>query len=251
VNVKYFLFLILINVIFYTGNSYAEESNSITPIYSVYTNAIPGLLNEDMTGAFVELNNEISKRAKINLVLNIIPPKRLRSSFHKKEVDIVFPMLTSSFDKGFIYYRSSAFYVKKDFVYTLKRKTLVSTMKQLEMAKGTIGLTRGYSYPEKLLSNSKLSFDYSPGDNQNMLKLTKNRITSLIVEEVSGIHAAKKTKVQGLVQYDPKTPLFTQDVFYAFQAKPSLIKVKNAISKAINEMKADGTLKKILRKLQP
>lgn len=245
------LFFLFSSAFMLTGKGLASETETNSNTYIVYTNVIPGLINEDMTGAFVELNNEISKRANIKLVLNIIPAKRLRSSFHNKKFDIAFPMLASSFEKGFAYYRSLAFYAKKDFIYTRKGKPLLSSLKHLENAKGITGLTRGYSYPAKLLENIKLSFDYSPGDNQNMLKLSKGRLNSLIVEEVSGIHAAKKTNVQNLVQYNSKAPLFSQDVFYAFQTKPSLIKVKNSISKAIREIKADGTLKRILRKLRP
>jgi hypothetical protein len=43
--------------------------------YEVYTNAIPGLLSEDLKGPFVDLTEEIGKRANIQLTLKVVPAK--------------------------------------------------------------------------------------------------------------------------------------------------------------------------------
>lgn len=246
------LCLVIINVVLVTGSGFIQEANSANPVYNtVYTNYIPGLLHEDLTGPFVDLNNEISRRANVKLVLEIVPPKRLRKLFKDKKYDIIFPMLPSSFDKETAYDRSSAFFVKEDFVFTREGTPKVATLSDLENLQGTIGLTHGYSYPEKLLSNPKLIFDFAPSDDQNMLKLASGRISAFIVEELSGLQAAENMNLKNVIQYDPATPLFTQDVFYAFQPEKRFYAVRDAISNAIDEMQADGSLEKILTVLRP
>jgi len=247
---KLLYIVVFSSFIFFNDKSYSKEIKSEIPVFTIYTNEIPGLINKNLTGEFVEINNEIAKRAKLKLILKIVPAGILRKSFHHHIYDIAFPMLVSSFDKAFSYYRSSAFYQKRDFIFNLKGKPLISSILELEKSNGIIGLTLGYSYNKALLNNAKLSFSYSPGDNENMLMLNLGVINSLIVEEHSGIHAAKQTNVHSIVQYDPTAPLFVEDVFYAFQKKASLIVVRDAINKAINEMKEDGTIEKIRKKYQ-
>lgn len=53
------------------------------------------------------------------------------------------------------------------------------------------------------------------------------------------------------IQYDRTAPLYTEDVFYAFQPEKRLAPLREAISNAIDEMKTDGSLKEILKGLQP
>jgi ABC-type amino acid transport substrate-binding protein len=242
--------LVIMAVIFFFGNACAQETSSATPVFTVYTIYIPGLLTNDLTGPFVDLNQEIGRRANVQLVLEIVPPKRQRALFKKKEYDIIFPMHAAGLDDETPYERSSAFYVKKDFVFTRKETPRVTTLSDLERMQGIIGLTHGYSYPEELLSNPKLTFVFAPSDDNNMQMLAAGRTAAFIVEEVSGLQAIKNSNLGHVIRYDPATPLYEVDVFYAFQPETRLNAVRKAISCAIDEIKADGSLEKFLEVLQ-
>ena len=117
-------------------------------------------------------------------------------------------------------------------------------MADLARLSGPIGMTLGYPYPQTLLSERHLAFDYAPSDDQNMIKVGRGRTAAFVVEEVSGQAALKNTKQEAVIQYDPQSPLFTGDVFFALRKKGSLAPVRDA-------MKADGSLRKILGNLQP
>ncbi|HEX5394219.1 MAG TPA: transporter substrate-binding domain-containing protein [Rhodocyclaceae bacterium] len=218
---------------------------------SVYAIYIPKLLGNDGSGPFADLIHEIGRRAGLNIEIIVLPPQRQRVAFGKKQIDIIFPMVESSFDAETEYLRSSSFFDKKYFAFTKRGQPCVRSMADLTKLSGPVGLTLGYSYPHALLTERRLVFDYAPTDDQNMSKIGVGRIAAFVVEEVSGLAARNHTKLDAAIQYDPQSPLFTEGVFFAFQKKESLVPIRDAISRAIDEMKTDGSLRKILGNLQP
>jgi polar amino acid transport system substrate-binding protein len=221
------------------------------PSVTVHVDYIPKLMADDGTGPFADLIYEIGRRAGLSIKIVVLPPKRQRIAFEMEQVDIVFSMSESSFNAETQYLRSSSFFDKRYFVFTRKGSPCVKSMANLTKLSGPIGLTLGYSYPQVLLSEHRLAFDYAPTDELNMSKLGLGRISAFVVEEVSGLAALKHTKQETAIQYDPQSPLFTEDVFFAFQKKENLVPIRNAISHAIDDMKTDGSLQIILGNLLP
>lgn len=239
---------ILFVVFLVAGSLSAQAAESDITVHTIY---IPGLLTHKHTGPFAALIKEIGRRAGMHIGIEILPPMRQRVLFENKRIDIIFPMVASSFHEGTAYARSSSFYKKKYCAFTRRGETFVRSEADLLKLQGPIGLTHGYSYPRQLLDISGLDFDYAPSDEQNMKKLSLGRIASFIVEENSGINALHNTHLEGVITYDAARPLFTEDVFFAFQKKETLLPVKEAISHAIEEMNTDGSLKGILKGLDP
>lgn len=235
-------------ILLITGGVASQATKADITVYTIY---IPGLLTHEHTGPFVDLIKEIGRRADMRIGIEILPPMRQRTLFNKKKVDIIFPMVESSFDEGIEYLRSSSFYEKKYYAFTKKGGPSVKNEADLENLQSPIGLTLGYSYPKQLLNNSRLVFDYALSDDHNMLKLGHGRIAAFVVEELSGLYARRNTKLENVIEYDPDKPLFTEEVFFAFQKKERLSSAREAISRAIEQMKEDGSLKMILNDLQP
>lgn len=220
-----------------------EAVQPSVPVHAIY---IPMLMANDGTGPFADLIHEIGRRAGVNLRITVLPPQRQRMAFDMKQIDIIFPMVESSFGAETEYLRSSSFFDKRYFAFTKKGGACIKSVADLTKLAGSVGLTLGYSYPQALLGERNLAFDYAPTDDQNMRKVGLGRTAAFVVEEVSGLAALKHTKLEAEIQYDPQSPLFTEEVFFALQKKESLIPIRDAISRAINAMKADGSLRKIL-----
>ncbi len=229
----------------------ASAAKEEMPSILVHVDYIPKLMENDGTGPFADLIHEIGRRGGLSIKIVVLPPQRQRIAFEMKQIDIIFSMSESSFSAETEYFRSSSFFDKRYFVFTRKGSPCIKSMADLTKLSGPIGLTHGYSYPQALLAEHRLAFDYAPTDEQNMIKLGLGRIAAFVVEEVSGLAALKHAKQEAAIQYDPQSPLFTEDVFFALQKKESLIPIRDAISRAIDEMKADGSLRKILGNPEP
>jgi ABC-type amino acid transport substrate-binding protein len=240
--------LLAILMLMFPVVSMATEARPTVSVHAIY---IPRLMENDGSGPFADLIHEIGKRSSLSIDIIVLPPQRQRTAFGTKQIDIIFPMVESSFDDQTQYLRSSSFFDKRYFAFTKKGAPCVKSMADLTKLTGLIGLTLGYSYPRVLLTAPGLAFDYAPTDDQNMRKVGLGRTASFVVEEVSGLAALKNTNQEAVIQYDSKSPLFTEDVFFAFQRKESLVPVRNAISRAIDEMNADGSLRRILGNLEP
>lgn len=240
---------ILMLVILTLMLSITAAAQEAKPSVTVHVDYIPKLMADDGTGPFADLIHEIGRRAGLSIKIVVLPPKRQRIAFEMKQVDIVFSMSESSFNAETQYLRSSSFFDKRYFVFTRKGSPCVKSMADLTKLSGAIGLTLGYSYPQVLLSEHRLAFDYAPTDELNMVKLGLGKISAFVVEEVSGLAALKHTKQETAIQYDPQSPLFTEDVFFAFQKNENLVPIRNAVSHAIDDMKTDGSLQRILGNL--
>lgn len=240
--------MIIVIVLLLVGSIPTQAAETDITVHTIY---IPGLLTHEHTGPFADLIREIGRRTDFNIDIKILPPMRQRLLFNKKQIDIIFPMVASSFTEEVVYDRSSSFYEKKYCVFTKVGDAIVQPETDLLKLNGPIGLTYGYSYPTQLFDDSRLVIDYAPSDDQNMKKLSLGRIAAFVVEENSGISALRNTALEGELTYDVERPLFTEEVFFAFQETKKLFSVRKAISLAIDEMKQDGTLKRILKDLHP
>ncbi len=203
---------------------------------------IPLMVESSTKGIFVELSNEVAKRAGIQLNISLFPPKRTVQNFMEKTVDILFPALDVT--TPIQVEKSAPVYIKHDFVF-YKKGSKLTTLKDLEGK--TVGLTIGYPYAKKLTGNKKIKFHYISSDVKNMSMLSVGRIDAFVVEESSGKKALIESGVNN-VGYTSSTPLSKQDVYYAFQKNAQGKDAAAKFSKALADMKLDGTFGKIMSK---
>ncbi|QDG77536.1 ABC transporter substrate-binding protein [Labrenzia sp. PHM005] len=211
------------------------------------TFVIPLMVVDEENGIFIELTNEILKRANLEADIILMPPKRTLLYFSTKDVDVIFPALDVFFATGVKYTKpTEIFYEKEDFVFTRKGEELLRIVPELE--EKYVGITRGYAYAPELMENRFIHIERANTDEQNAHKLITGRMDAFVVEEHSGLKAFKNTGLEDKVQYDPNTPLSRQDVFYAFQGSNEGQALAVRFSDALRSMKEDGTFASIMNK---
>ncbi len=224
----------------------AQQPNKIR----IGTFPIPLMVVDSENGVFIDLTNEILKRAKLDAEIVVLPPKRTMLYFNTKDVDVVFPALDVFFATGIEYTKpSEIFYVKEDFVFTRKGDDLLRIIPELEDK--YVGITRGYAYAPELLGNPFVKIELVNTDEQNAQKLIAGRVDAFVVEEFSGLKAFKDLGLEDKVQYDPTTPLSRQDVFFAFQGTDDGKALSDRFSEALRAMKNDGTFDQIMSQVKP
>lgn len=209
----------------------------------VGTFPIPLMVESENKGVFVDLAGEISKRVGQLFEISVMPPQRTVEDFLGGKLDVMFPALDVMFPPDKTPLKTKELiYVKEDFAFTKKGSPMLKSIGDLEGR--TVGVTLGYPYVRELMDNAKIKFDKGNTDEANAQKLAAGRFDAFVVEEKSGLQAFKKTGTEGAIQYDPKTPLSRQDVYFAVgKGNPALAE---KISRALAEMKSDGTFAKIM-----
>ncbi len=127
-----------------------------------------------------------------------------------------------------------------------KGSKILRTIKDLEGKK--IGITHGYPYVMELIQNKRIKIESTKTDEMNAQKLVHGRISAFVVEEKSGLKAFMNLGLLGKIQYDKKTPISQQDVYFAFQNNGKGKKLSKLVSKVLKSMKKDGTFGNIMKK---
>ena len=229
------LFFSLLTVIG-SGDSVQAGEN----VYDIGTFYIPEFVENENDGRFIDLLKEIEKRTGRNFTIKLLPTKRAIVDFHENRIIGVFPGVDPFFKTEVV--KSDVFHLKREVIFTRKNDSF-SNIKELEGKR--VGLTLGYSYTDKLLSNPLIKFDNAPSDVLNMKKLSAGRTDAFVCEETSGLKAMKLSEVEN-VTYDPAVSIYTQKSYFVFQPTETGKLLAEEFSAAIKEMKTDGTLKKIL-----
>lgn len=207
------------------------------------TYQIPLMVESKDKGVFVELVKAVAGKAGDQLDIIVAPPKRTVGSFSKGEIDGFFPCLDVMLPGDAS--KSDPIYVKSDFAFTRSDTPKISDIKALEGK--TVGITIGYPYAKALLSNKKIKLEQAESDVLNMKKLSKGRIDAFVVEEKTGIKALQESGATN-IHYDKGKALSKQNVYFAFQPNADGKALAAKFSKALGEIKADGTFGKIMSK---
>lgn len=201
---------------------------------------IPLMVENKDKGVFVDLAKEVARRAGFDAEVAVVPPPRAIGDFLEGKADALFPALDVNFPDTSKFFRSENIYEKKDFAFTKKGGAQLTSIADLAGKK--VGITNGYPYVKELTENKSIRFQPTQTDEQNAEKLRDGRIDAFVVEEKSGLKAFEKTKSSDAIQYDPAKALSTQSVYYACKSK----ELADRISKALADMKSDGTFAKIM-----
>jgi polar amino acid transport system substrate-binding protein len=219
--------------------------NAQTQVYKIGSFPIPLMVEDSHKGVFIDLFTELANRSGIKYEIIVNPTLRTVQNFNENLLMGFFPALDVSIPKPVA--ASSEIYVKNDFVFVKSGIAVPGTIKELEGK--TIGLTRGYPYARELTENKKLIIDYADDDVTNMKKLATGRINYFIVEEKSGLTAMKQSGELNIT-YNPKQPISSQKVYFAFQNTTEGKLLAEKFSKALEEIKKDGTFAAIMKKAE-
>lgn len=230
---KMFIFFTIFSVIIIGSFAYGK-------IYKFGAFPIPLMVESKDKGIFIELTKEIAKRANVTIEIVVEPTKRILNGFNENQLDIIYPAVDVTLPKPAE--RTTAVYHKIDYTF-YKTDKPYKTMKDLEGKK--VGITLGYPYTRELTGNKSIKIEMSNDDITNFKKLEAGRIDAFVVEEHSGVKALKDSGVKGIA-YDKTRPLSKMDVYYAFQKTAEGKELAMKFSKALEDMKKDGTFARIM-----
>ncbi|MPY23490.1 transporter substrate-binding domain-containing protein [Shewanella psychropiezotolerans] len=230
---------LLIFFLFFTGVSVAADET-----YLIGTFPIPLMVEDKDNGIFIELTKEIAKRSKIKITIKVLPPKRITTYFAENILHGFFPaldvMVTHKISK------SESIYIKKDFGFTKQGQPLVKSI--TDLTGKHIGMTLGYPYSKEITANLSFTTSTAPSDINNIIMLDAGHIDVFVVEEKSGLKAIEQSGKNN-ISYDSEQPLSRQNVYYAFQSDKTGQRLALLFSKALVEMKNDGTFENIMSKV--
>lgn len=223
--------------LYFSSLSFASESTIDT--ISLKSYYIPKLLESESSGTMIELLQAIEGIAPIKFNLELLPTKRVQASFKHQKIAGYFPEL-EEFRDASSSCRTSAFMSKNIIAFSHKNDQLITNIKQLENR--TVGAVNGYSYGTEITHNPKIKIAYTANDDINIQKLISKRINAIIGDAISTVNAAKKAGVTDELRFDTQFPISQLDVFFVFQNDKQGKNRCQIISKAIDQLKSDGTL---------
>lgn len=210
--------------------------------YTLSGYPIPMMIVDENNGLFVEVVKELIKRTGEDVAIVVNPPPRTVSEFAEGTIDGFFPALDVLIAKDKAE-TEEPMYFKEDYAFTREGTPAITTVAELEGK--TVGITAGYPYAKEVTGNAKITFEEAQDDVANIQKLAAERIDVFVVEEKTGLKALQESGVQGIT-YAKGSPLSRQKVYIAFQPTDDGKRLAAAFSKALQEMKADGTFDRIM-----
>ncbi len=214
---------------------------------------IPGMVIDQDRGRFVLLAKEMAQRAGIQMEIKIHPTKRAMQHFVYGDTDVLFPVVAEKFPPTFRYARTKeSIFTKRNYIFTLKGKKLLHQYSDLQGL--AVAVTRGFSYSKQLTA-----YSHSLGSQQVRLytvnsdmiaarMLLAGRIDAFLAEEISGKKAFQNLDALERIQFDQSSPVGVQDVFFAVNIASGGSALAAQLSKALEQMKLDGTFSNIMSK---
>lgn len=244
---KHILTSLIIKLLLLLSSSlHAHSENQDSPLV-FNTFLIPLMVESETEGVFIELTQELAKRANIAIKINILPAKRSISDFAQGRADALFPALANFFPSPASFNRSEEIiYVKRDFAFSLKDQNQLFSIQQLEGRK--VSITRGYIYASHLIENKNIQFFTANSDEFAARMLQAGRVDTFIAEEKSGLQALQNIGLISEVQYAKDQPISELDVFYATLAGTQGKALAQRLSQQLKLMKQDGTFERIMAK---
>lgn len=207
---------------------------------------IPVHVESETRGLFIELTREIVKSTGEEVNIKVMPPPRAVHGYMDGSFAGLFPALDINFAPGQAITRSAeSLDCKEDFVFTRKGAALLKSLGDLKGKR--VGITRGYPYAREVTDNKSYTVEAAPSDEANIKKLVAGHLDAFVLDEKTGIKAFEALGMAGQMQYDPKSPVSRQDVYYAFQNTAAGKALAAQFSQALAQMKADGRYQKITR----
>ena len=207
---------------------------------SVVAGILIGIINEEGTGPYQRILKEATKRAGIKTVEKVYPLKRSLKIFADKDVLAIYSMtkavvndvgadnIITSYPLG----------VYKIYVFTKKGSPPITSYAQLKGK--TVGSVIGYEglFPE--LTDKNIAITYFANEEYQLKRLESGRVDAIIGYMPDWIPFSNQ------LSYDPNFPIRIGYDFMTVWNTPEGVAFVDKISPELQQMKADGTLKKIL-----
>lgn len=205
---------------------------------------IPLYVESVNEGLFVSLTREVASRSGENVKILVQPTGKALISFSNQKVLGFFPAFEPLVPKGTI--NTTPYHKKIDYIFYRKAQP----HKNLSDLVGLkVGLNFRNYYVKELLGNKKIKFEYSDDHVANMKRLARGELDAVISEERAGTKALELGGVRD-IEFDKAKPVSEQAVYYSFQNTPEGRRVAERFSAAIESMKKDGSLDRLLGQVQ-
>lgn len=204
------------------------------------TYLIPVHVESAQQGLFIELMREVGATAGLqNVHIEVMPPPRALRGLMTGTHDAVFPALDIFFEPGQPLVRTAeTIDCKEDFVFTARGAPLLRTLTDLRGK--VVGITHGYPYSREVMAAQGFTLEVAVSDELNIRKLAAGRIDAFVLDEKTGIQAAKALGLSDAIQYDSLSPVSRQDVYVAFQPNERGRELAGRTSEALRQLKASG-----------
>ncbi|RON67167.1 ABC transporter substrate-binding protein [Pseudomonas fluorescens] len=221
-------------------------SSAAHSVINLVTFPIPGHVENESKGLFIELTREVARRAGTDISISVVPPLRAIDAYFDGRYAVLFPALDVTFAPGQPITRTKeSIDCKEDFVFTKKDSPLLKTLDDL---KGKhVGITRGYPYARAITDNKDIFIEVAVSDETNIRKLIAGHLDAFVLDEKTGVQAFRTLGLVTQMQYDPRLPVSQQDVYYAFQNTIDGERLAARFSRALTQMKISGRYQEITR----
>jgi len=230
--VKFVIKLLVLHVVS-TMPLFAQEVN-------IAAGAFPGLINQEGIGAYQQVLNHAAKRSDIKLTETFYPIKRAVNVFKHKQVLAIYGMIDSVKDEInrneiITTYPIGIF---KLYIFTKKDQPPISSYEQLKGK--SIGGIRGYESSYQPLIEKNINIYYISNEASQLARLKSGRVDAILG------FLPDWTPYLEQLNYDKGFLIeFGYDYIVAWNTPLGRAFV-NKISPTLQQMKIDGTLKKIL-----
>lgn len=228
-------YLMLLWALFGSCHSYSQVNKPSTKTYLIGSYYIPGLVNTNGTGTFVDIFEAIKKQTGLALKLQIRPTLRTQREFRDGQLVGYFPELFEGLplpaDQLLL---SEPFWRKPVHLFYRRGEAEITHWQDLEGKR--VALVRGYTYGKSITANRKIRLNYVDSDIQSLKMLLFNRVDYILGDLHSTINAVEKLGFKGKVDYTDN-PLFELDVYFVFQDNEEGEYLESRISEAIRTLK--------------
>jgi len=230
------LLILIVVLLFPIKYLFSEEKKE----FKVATFKIPLMIEDKENGRFIELIKKIEDIQNIKMNINVYPTKRTLQKFIYNEVACFFPFV-DGMNLPITYIKSDVFYIKKDYILYRSNE---GNPRFKDLIGKTVGLTAGYPYPDKLISNKNINFEYAVSEEKNISKLVLKRIDYFVVEYLSGVKAIKNSGLKEKVSVS-KQVVGSENVYFACNNSVENNKIIKKFNEALILLKRNGYLEKL------
>jgi polar amino acid transport system substrate-binding protein len=200
----------------------------------------PGLIKEDETGMFNQLNNAIFLEINKNTEITLSSLNRARRGIKNGTLDGYFPELWENLSgKREQYIVSRPFFYKRIILFTLKGSGLTELS---EFEGKPLGAVQDFSYGKQIKTNPSLTLSFQKSDIVNIKLLLNNRVAGVLGGYPGTVNAVLKSNKANKIHYDLDKPVAILESFYVCRNDSDGIKLCGLISKAIQSLLKKGVL---------
>ncbi len=200
----------------------------------------PGLIKEDGTGLFNQLNTAIFMEMNKHSQLTLSSLNRTRIGVKSGELDGYFPELWENLaGKKGQYVVSRPIFYKRIILFTLKDSDLAELS---DFNSELLAGVQGFSYGKEIKENPRLNIIFQENDITNIKLLLKKRVAGVLGGYPGTVLAVKKNNEANKIHYDLDKPVAVLESFYVCTNDVDGVKLCNLINEAAESLLQKGIL---------